>query len=489
MTEGPSLAPLVEKLSKARVFCVGDIMLDRFVTGEVDRISPEAPIPVLNITKESTMLGGAGNVVHNLTTLGAKICFTTVLGDDDAGHGVNAMLEQHAGVETHLFTDPDRETSIKSRFLAGNQQILRADKETTHDLPAALADQIMQIVDRHLPVCGALMISDYGKGVLSNDLLGRLIVAGTKAGVPVVVDPKGTDYSCYSGATLVTPNRKELELATGLPTATDDEVIVAARALIKGAGIENVLATRSADGMSLVSSDHVTHLPAEAREVFDVSGAGDTVAATMSAALSVKSDMIDAAALANVAAGIVVGKFGTATVYTAELIASLYHQNVSEAEAKVLTDRETTKQVDAWKRQNLKVGFTNGCFDLLHPGHLSLLNQAKNTCDKLIVGLNTDASVKRLKGPNRPLQSETARAQVLASLAAVDAVVLFDDETPLRLIEMFLPDILVKGADYTEDTVVGADIVKNGGGRVVLAKLEDGFSTTATVKRMNGDED
>ncbi len=486
MNDRPSLVPLVERLADARVLCVGDIMLDRFVTGDVERISPEAPIPVLRITSETTMLGGAGNVVRNITTLGGKVRFVSVLGDDDAGREVADMVNTYNGVEADLLSDPDRETAIKTRFLAGNQQMLRADKETVSDISADRADQVLDTVEREIPSCGALMLSDYGKGVLTNTVLQRLIAIARNAGVPVIVDPKGTDYTCYRGATLVTPNRKELEQATGMKTASPDDVIAAARYLIETAGIETVLATRSADGMSLVSAVHVDHLPAEAREVFDVSGAGDTVAATMSAALSTGADMKDAAALANTAAGIVVGKFGTATVYMAELIASLHHQSVSEAEAKVQTDHETAERIAVWQRQGLKVGFTNGCFDLLHPGHLSLLNQAKAACDRLIVGLNTDASVKRLKGPNRPLQSESARAQVLASLTTVDAVVLFDDETPLRLIEMFLPDILVKGADYTEDTVVGAGVVKQNGGRVVLAKLADGFSTTATVDRITG---
>jgi len=485
MSAGPSLVPLVERLSGARVLCIGDVMLDRFVTGEVERISPEAPIPVLRIRSRTTMLGGAGNVVRNLTTLGASVRFISVVGDDEAGHEIITTIAENPSVTADLITDSGRETAIKTRYLAGNQQMLRTDQETVLPLSDTIADAVVQMVEQEIGSCGALMLSDYGKGVLTNGILRRLIDVATGAGVAVIIDPKGVDYDCYRGATLVTPNRKELEQATGLPTDDNDSVLAAARQLIAGSGIGAVLATRSSDGMSLVTADHVEHLPAEAREVFDVSGAGDTVAATMAAALAIGVDMKDAATLANTAAGIVVGKFGTATVYMAELIASLHHHEVSQAEAKVRTDRETVDRVTAWRRQGLKIGFTNGCFDLLHPGHLSLLTQAQQACDRLIVGLNTDASVKRLKGPSRPLQSEMARAQVLASLACVDAVVLFDDETPLCLIEMLLPDVLVKGADYSEDTVVGADLVKQHGGRVVLAKLADGFSTTATIDRMN----
>jgi len=479
------LSLLVERLSEARVLCIGDIILDKFVSGEVERISPEAPIPILTITDETSMLGGAGNVVRNITTLGGQVHFLSVVGNDDAGRTVAGMLDQHAGVQAELITDPTRETAIKTRFLAGNQQILRTDRETVSSISDALVDRIMVSLENEISSIGAVMLSDYGKGVLSNGLLRHVIKMCNDTAVPVIVDPKGTDYTCYRGATLVTPNRKELEQASGMPTKTDADVVAAARHLITNCGIISVLVTRSADGMSLVSAEQTDHLAAEAREVFDVSGAGDTVAAAMSAALSIGIDTKDAAALANSAAGIVVGKFGTATVYTSELIGSLQHQNVSEAEAKVCTDDQTAEHVAGWRRLGLKVGFTNGCFDLLHPGHLSLLNQAKNACDRLIVGLNTDASVKRLKGSERPLQSESARALVLASLASVDAVVLFDDETPLRLIELLLPDVLVKGADYTEDNVIGADVVKGNGGHVVLAGLADGFSTTATIERMN----
>jgi len=486
MNDGGSLIPLVERLSGAGVLCVGDVMLDRFVSGRVERISPEAPIPVLRVTEEAAMLGGAGNVVNNIASMGAQAEFVSVMGNDSAAGEVREMLAAISRVGNHIVADDERETSIKTRYLAENQQMLRADRETVTDVSDDVADAVIDNARKALAHCGAMVLSDYGKGVLTNAVLARLIALAAAAKIPAVVDPKGSDYSCYRGATLVTPNLNELRNASGEAAIDDDGVVVAARKLIEGHGIGAVLATRSADGMTLVTAeDEVKHLRAEGREVFDVSGAGDTVVAAMASALAAGASLAEAAELANTAAGIVVGKLGTAKVYMAELIATLHHQDISKAEAKVMTEPEMRERIEIWRRQQLKVGFTNGCFDLLHPGHVSLLDQAKSACDKLIVGLNSDDSVKRLKGDDRPIQSEAARATVLASLATVDAVVIFGDDTPLELIEMLKPDVLVKGADYTVDTVVGADVVQKGGGKVVLAKLADGFSTSDTIRRMN----
>jgi len=358
-----------------------------------------------------------------------------------------------------------------------------------------MAQEEMQILKSQLPAAeralaaggiGVMVLSDYGKGVLTDTLTARLIALAQAHGVPVVVDPKGADYRRYRGASLVTPNRKELHEATALPTGSDAEVEAAARAVVEGCGIAGVLATRSQDGMTLLdATGAIHHLAAEAREVFDVSGAGDTVVATLAAALAAGLAVADAAALANVAAGIVVGKVGTAAVHAVELENALRHQDLEDAEAKILPLERAVERAEGWRRRGLSVGFTNGCFDLLHPGHLALLRQARAACDRLIVGLNSDSSVQRLKGPTRPVQSEAARSAVLASLSMVDGVVIFSDDTPLRLIETLRPDVLVKGADYTVETVVGADLVQGWGGKVVLATLEPGQSTTNTIRRMN----
>ncbi len=485
MTDRAALAPLVEALSGARVLCVGDLMLDRYVHGEVERISPEAPIPVLRVMGESAMLGGAGNMVRNLAALGGRVRFIAVVGDDAPAGQIRALLDEHEGVEATLVVDSSRQTSVKTRLLAGTQQMMRADRETTEPVGRRIAGEILDAATRALPDCAVVVLSDYGKGVLGADVAGAVIAAARSAGKPVVVDPKGADYSRYRGASLLTPNRRELGEAARMPVGDEDEIAAAARALMAECGVESVLVTRSRDGMTLVTADgEVTHLEAEARDVFDVSGAGDTVVATLAAALSVEADLPSAAALANVAAGIVVGKVGTAVAYADDVISALHRQELSSAEAKVMALGSTLDRIDLWRRSELKVGFTNGCFDLLHPGHVSLLSKARQACDRLVVGLNNDASARRLKGADRPIQPEAARAAVLASLATVDLVVIFSEDTPLDLIEAIRPDVLVKGADYALDAVVGADLVQGYGGRVLLVDLEPGHSTTATIARM-----
>lgn len=484
MNDVSALIERVKALKGVSVLCVGDAMLDRFIYGSVDRISPEAPIPVLCIDRESAMLGGAGNVVRNLVALGAQPAFVAVVGDDDAGREVGRQLGDHDGIDPCLVVESGRQTTIKTRFFANSQQLLRADRETRTALSAI---SIQQVLERAAGVMGksrALVLSDYGKGVLSPELAKQLISSARAQGIPVIVDPKGTDYGKYAGATLLTPNRKELHEATGMAVDSDEAVVLAARHLIGAHGVDAVLVTRSQDGMSLVTLDAAHHLAAEAREVFDVSGAGDTVIATVTAAIAAGTSPLDAARLANAAAGIVVGKVGTAVTYADELIAALHHGELFDAESKVQALGSAVETVERWRRKGYRVGFTNGCFDLLHPGHISLLDQARATCDKLVVGLNSDASVRRLKGETRPVQGETARATVLASLAAVDMVVVFGEDTPLETISALKPDVLVKGADYTVETVVGADLVMGWGGKVVLADLVAGQSTTNTIRKM-----
>lgn len=486
MTDLTALSVMIARLAEARVLCVGDVMLDRYVYGRVDRVSPEAPIPVLHMTGEASMLGGAGNVAANLVGLGAKTQFTTVIGDDEAGRQLTELARREiiGGVDG-LIVEPGRPTTVKIRYVAGGQQLLRADRETTTPIAHATGDRLWQAVDRALPSCDAIILSDYAKGVLRDDVIARLITTARGRGVPVVVDPKGRDFTRYRGASVLTPNRKELAEASGLPADDDAQVTVAARSVLASCDVPSMLVTRGEHGLSVVPAEgEPVHLRGEAREVFDVSGAGDTVVATVSAALAAGATLTDAARLANLAGGIVVGKVGTAVIHASELAAALRHQHWAHDEAKVLDLPPALERVHRWRSEGRRVGFTNGCFDLLHPGHLSLLNQARGTCDRLIVGLNSDASVKRLKGPERPIQNETARAAVLASLEAVDLVVLFEQDTPLSLIEAIRPDVLVKGADYSVDQVVGADIVQAYGGRIHLAGLVPGQSTTATIRRM-----
>jgi len=484
MTDNSELAARVSALAGGRVLCIGDVMLDRYVRGTVERISPEGPIPVLRVDGETHMLGGAGNVVRNLVALGAHATLLSVVGDDDAGRSVTQAFADLAEAEPHLLIDRERQTTIKTRYLAGSQQLLRTDRESGAPPSARTLEQLARRAEALAAESAAVVLSDYAKGVLYPELVADVVAAARARGVPVVVDPKGQDYARYRGARLVTPNLQELQEATRMPVAGDADVAAAGRALCESSGADAVLATRGADGMTLVEgSAAAVHLPAQAREVFDVSGAGDTVVATVAAALAGGLSLVEGAALANVAAGIVVGKTGTAVADADELVAALHARDLMTGGDKVMSLDQAVARVAKWRRQGRRIGFTNGCFDLLHPGHISLLAQARGACDHLVVGLNSDASVRRLKGEGRPLQSEAARAAVLAPLASVDLVVIFGEDTPIRLLEALRPEVLVKGADYAREEVVGGDLVERWGGKVVLAKILPGHSTSATIAR------
>lgn len=487
MTEPTALISLVENLNAARVLCVGDVILDHFHYGRVERISPEAPIPVLKLERQDTMLGGAGNVVRNLLGLKAGVRFVGVVGNDHDGREVERLLAGHGIGDAPLIDHGRRRTSSKSRYLADGQQMLRTDRETVFPLDGEIRDRLIAAAVAAMAECNVMILSDYRKGVLSRKVIEALIAAAGKSKIRVIVDPKGSDYSRYRGAGVLTPNRHELHDATGLPVDTDADIAAAGGKLISDHQIGAVLVTRSRDGMTIVTGDgEPRHLGAEAKEVFDVSGAGDTVVAALAAALSAGAGLEQAARLANVAAGIVVGKVGTAAAAADDIIGALHHQELSSAEAKIVSLEQAVGQIGKWRRRGQTIGFTNGCFDLLHPGHISLLDQAGQACDRLVIGINSDSSIKRLKGEDRPVQSEAARAAVMASLSQADLIIVFAEDTPLQLIEAIKPDVLVKGADYTVDQVVGADLVHSYGGRIVLAELAPGHSTTATIARLTG---
>ncbi|HYM01593.1 MAG TPA: D-glycero-beta-D-manno-heptose-7-phosphate kinase [Stellaceae bacterium] len=478
------LIPLAEALGRSRVLCVGDVMVDHFVYGRVERVSPEAPIPVLRVEREEGSLGGAGNVLRNLHALGAHARFVSAIGNDTAGREVTRLIGALGGVDAHILTERGRTTTVKTRYVAGTQQMLRADREQVAPLNDVSRRKFLDLVRKVSPDCQATVVSDYAKGVLSNGVAAEVIATARAAGNIVVVDPKGTDYSAYRGATVLKPNRRELGDATKRRIESENEIIGAARALIDDFDFAAVLVSLGQDGILLVEARGETHrLGAEAREVYDVSGAGDTVVAVLAAALAAGASFRDAARLANVAAGVVVGKVGTAVVHANELAETLVDRDTLESR-KVLPLALALDHVARWRRNGLRIGFTNGCFDLLHPGHVALLSQARTACDRLVVGINSDASVRRLKGAGRPVQNETARAAVLASLASVDLVIVFEEDTPRTLIVEIRPDVLVKGADYRLDQVVGADIVQSYGGKVLLADLLPGHSTTATIARL-----
>lgn len=481
------LTSQIRRFADARVACVGDLMLDRFIYGKVDRISPEAPIPVLRVSRDLTMLGGVGNVVRNIHSIGGSADLLAVVGPDEPASQIRRLVGQLDRCHGHLIESAARQTTIKTRYIGSSQQMLRVDQESLTPIDPAIQDQLLAELDAILGAVGVLVISDYGKGVLTDRLLRALIDRAGAAGVQVIVDPKGTDYTRYRGATLITPNLKELREATGCNVDDDASVVQAAEQLIADCRVHAILATRGERGMTLVrSGSEPVHLPAEAREVFDVSGAGDTVVATLAAALAAGFDWQDAIGLANVAAGIVVGKVGTAVPSVNELAHALRQQDLLSTETHIMPVSEATELIERWRAGGQTVGFTNGCFDLLHPGHVTMLAACASRCDRLVVGLNTDASIKRLKGPTRPIQDEMSRATVLASLASVDMVVLFDDDTPLALIQQFKPDVLMKGADYTVQTVVGSDVVLGYGGQVELIELVPDQSTSRLVRRMEG---
>ena len=486
MANYSDLLPHIDRLKSARVLCIGDVMLDHYVYGQVERVSPEAPIPVLWIEREMKTLGGAGNVLRNLQALGAASSFISVVGNDEAGREVGRLVEVQDGTEAHVLVQPQRTTTVKTRYVAANQQLLRADRESSTPLDPYIREDLLRLARELVTDHSVVIISDYAKGVLTEGVALEIIRAAREAGARVIVDPKGGDHIRYRGADLLKPNRRELAHATGMPVATGDEIVGASRALIERCGFNAVLASLGAEGMVLVGADGTVHLQrAEVREVYDVSGAGDTVVATVGTALAAGMTLTDAARLANAAAGVAVGKIGTAVVYASELIASLSGRDLHAAD-KVVPRSHALDLVVRWRRYGLKIGFTNGCFDLLHPGHVALLGQAKAACDRLVVGLNSDASTARIKGPRRPIQSESERAAVLASLAAVDLIVIFEEDTPIELIREIRPQLLVKGADYRLDEVVGADLVKSAGGEVLLADVVPGYSTTATIARLAG---
>jgi D-beta-D-heptose 7-phosphate kinase/D-beta-D-heptose 1-phosphate adenosyltransferase len=481
-----SLHELLGRLPGRRLLVVGDVMLDRYVYGSAERISPEAPIPVLRIQREQAMPGGAGNVARNLAAMGGTVALVGVAGDDRAGRALRRLLGESGAVEPALVAEADRPTTEKTRFVAGGQQMMRADHEDPRPLAPETVAGLLAAVEAHLRGCDLMVLSDYAKGVLGDPVLRGVIARARAAGVPVVADPKSRDFARYAGVSLLKPNRQELAQAVPLAGDGDAAIAAAAERLLHPDDLPAILVTRGEAGISLMRSGQpAVHLKAEAREVFDVSGAGDSVLSALAMAMAAGADLVEAARLANLAGGVAVGRTGTTAVSLADLAHALHDRAVDASSAAKVVDLATAQaRIGFWRSAGNRIGFTNGCFDLLHPGHVSLLSQARAGCDRLVVGLNSDASVRRLKGEHRPVQSEEARATVLASLAMVDLVVLFGADTPYELIAALRPDLLVKGADYQLDQVVGGDLVRSYGGEVLLARLEPGHSTTSTIGRI-----
>lgn len=477
---------LMERMARVRVLCVGDVMLDRFVSGSVKRISPESPVPVLSITGMNACPGGAANVARNVASLGGHCTLISVVGSDAVAGELERAVAGIAQVSSLFIHAPARATTEKIRFVAQGQHMLRADSEDSQPLAPELEQALLASIAANLDGHDVLVLSDYAKGVLTDLVVAGAIALARASGLPCVVDPKSARMERYAGATVVTPNAKEVQEVTGIDPTEDDAVAVAAgQKMLKDFDIEAVLVTRAHRGMTLVPREGLpAQLPASAREVFDVVGAGDTVVATLALVLGTGESLLEAARLANLAAGIVVGKRGTATVTQAELtegLTRLGQGSLQSLQGKVFNLSALLPLLEIWRQQGHKVGFTNGCFDLLHVGHLSILSYSRSHCGRLVVGVNSDASVKRLKGADRPINSAEDRATVLAALAAVDAVVIFDEDTPLELIRAIQPDVLVKGADYSVDKIVGADLVLARGGQVLTSELIPGRSTSRIV--------
>jgi D-beta-D-heptose 7-phosphate kinase/D-beta-D-heptose 1-phosphate adenosyltransferase len=469
------------------VLCVGDVMLDDFVYGEVTRISPEAPTPVLAVTRSELMIGGAGNVARNVAGLGARCVLVGVVGDDDAARTLAAKLDQEVAIEPHLVTDPARPTTRKVRFVSEHHSthLLRADWELARGIEGDTERKVLDAALAALPRAGGVVLSDYAKGTLTPFIVRALIDAARKLAKPVIVDPKGKDFSIYNGATLITPNWQELAQAARSVVATESDIVAAGAELNRMVGSEAVLVTRSEEGMSLIPSrGEPIHLGGYPVKVRDVSGAGDTVVAVLSVMLACGAGFEEAVRAANAGAAVVVGKRGTATVSATELRGRLLPAAVLATEEKVVFDWSVLdERIAQWRRAGLRIGFTNGCFDIVHPGHIKLLAEAHAACDRLIIGLNSDASVKRLKGDSRPMQDVHARAEVLAAIEAVDLVVVFDQDSSLELIRRVRPNVLAKGADYRREEVVGHEVVASYGGDVILIDIVPGFSTTRIVRK------
>lgn len=469
--------------SHPQILVIGDLMIDHYLWGGCERISPEAPVQVVDIARETTVLGGAGNVINNLVALGAHVSIAGVIGDDENGEELCTMLDAIGVKSEGLVKQKGRKTSKKSRIIASNQQILRYDKESKDAIDLTSEQAIVSYVKSTIGLCDILILSDYGKGVITDTVAAGVITAARNAGKKVLVDPKGKDYRKYRGAYLLTPNKKEASEATGIVINDEESLKKALLNLKETCDLECSMITLSEDGIAIYD-ESMRRFPTVAKEVYDVTGAGDTVIASLSFALSSGLGIDEAAPFANHAAAVVVGKIGSATVTLSEIeeYESSLHQSTSDMHIK--SKEEIVALSDRLKKEGKKVVFTNGCFDILHVGHVKYLQEAKSYGDVLIVGLNSDSSVRELKGPTRPVNNEDDRAYILAALESVDYVVVFSEETPHDLIKSIAPDILVKGGDYEGKVVVGAEFAKE----LRLVQFVDGKSTTATIARINGGE-
>lgn len=474
---------MIKLNKKPNILVIGDLMIDHYLWGSCDRISPEAPVQVVNVKKESSVLGGAGNVINNLVTLGSVVDVISVIGNDSVANELKSLLEKIDVPTSNLVVENNRKTSKKSRLIASQQQVLRYDMESIDDINENSHKQIIQTLEKNIDKYSSIILSDYGKGVLTTNLTKEIIKIANKNNIKVLVDPKGKDYSKYKGSYTLTPNKKEAMEATNIDIKDENSLIEALKSLKTQCELEVSLITLSEQGIAIFD-DELTIKPTVAREVYDVTGAGDTVIASIAFALGNNLDIKDAIYFANLAAGVVVGKIGSATTTLDEIYEYEYSLHKSNSTSHIKTFDEIKTLASKLHNQGKKIVFTNGCFDILHVGHVKYLEVAKSYGDVLILGLNADSSVRKLKGPTRPINTQDDRAYILASLESVDYVVIFEEETPYELIKLIKPHVLVKGGDYEGKEVVGQDIADE----LKLVQFVDGKSTTNTIKRIQENE-
>jgi len=464
---------------KPKILVIGDLMIDKYLWGDCNRISPEAPVQIINVKKETKVLGGAGNVAHNLKTLDANVEVLSVIGGCEISKELKSLFADINLKTDYLIEQKDRVTSKKTRIISSHQQVIRYDIESQEDISSSSEEELLKIYQTILDEFDIVILSDYGKGVLTESITRQIINIANLKNIKVIVDPKGSDYSKYTSAYLLTPNKKEASEATGIAIQDEGSLKLALKILKDFCNLSISLITLSEDGIAIFDNEFKSH-PTFAREVFDVTGAGDTVIASLGYALAAGKDIDSAIFFANLAAGVVVGKIGSATTSFEEIIRYESSLRISDCDESIRSLEDISGVINSLKKTNKKIIFTNGCFDILHVGHVKYLEKAKKLGDILIVGINSDNSVKKLKGDKRPINNLYDRSCVLASLNSVDFVIPFDEETPIKLIEAIVPDILVKGGDYKGKQVVGEDIAKE----LVLIDFIEGKSTSKTILKI-----
>jgi len=465
---------------KTNVFLIGDIMLDQYIFGKINRISPEAPVPVFLKSKSKEMLGGSGNVLSNLISLGTNTFYLSLVGKDDNALKVRKLLNKLNLKNYYLLSEKTRKTTVKTRFIVNSQQIIRVDEEDSAYINTNLEDLLINKINSNIKGKDVVVISDYNKGIITKRISKYIIQKSNALKIPIIIDPKNEDFSIYKNATIITPNQLEISKVTQMKAQSDKEAEACGKIIIKKYNVSKVLITRGEKGLSLVSKRASVHSPTAAKEVFDVSGAGDTVLAVIAACLPNQIEEKKILSLANKAAGKVIAKIGTSTISLDELIKS--KTNISKD--KILDIETLSKKLRIDKEKGLKIGFTNGCFDILHYGHIKYLEKSKLYCDKLIVALNSDKSVRLIKGKNRPINNQVSRASIISSLNCCDYIIIFNEKTPLSVIKKIKPDLITKGGDYKNKKIVGENEVKKWGGTALKLDFINGLSSSNLIKKL-----